>query len=118
MSPAGKGKFGVSADKSAKVSSSDAETTQPENREHPRFDVHTTGTLKLETGFKLNFAVKDMSQRGAKILLESSVILPERFTVEIISPDKKKIKRCKSSRQWQRGPLVGIKLLSSETIVL
>ena len=89
-----------------------------ENRAHPRFEINTTGTLMLETGFKIPFVVKDMSQRGAKLLLQHSVVLPQRFTIEIVSPDKRKIKRCKSSRQWQRGPLVGVRLLSSETIDL
>ncbi|WP_084399949.1 hypothetical protein [Henriciella aquimarina] len=89
-----------------------------ESRAHQRYDLSTTGTLILETGFKISFVVKDMSQRGAKILLESSTILPERFIVEIVSVDRQKIKRCKASRQWQRGPLVGIRLLSSQTISL
>ncbi len=89
-----------------------------EHRAHPRFDVNTTGTLILETGFKIPFVVKDMSQRGAKILLSKTLVLPDRFIVEMVSPDRQKIKRCKSSRQWQRGPLVGIRLLSSETIHL
>ncbi|MEQ8559677.1 MAG: PilZ domain-containing protein [Henriciella sp.] len=89
-----------------------------DGREYPRFDISTNGTLVLDTGFKIPFVVKDMSQRGAKLLLQHSVVLPERFTVEIVSPDKRKIKRCKSSRQWQRGPLVGIRLLSAETIEL
>ncbi len=37
-----------------------------ENREHPRFDVSTSGTLVLDTGFKLDFVVKDMSQRARR----------------------------------------------------
>ena len=90
----------------------------PEHREFPRFEINTNGTLTLDTGFKIQFVVKDMSQRGAKILLQNSVMVPERFTVEIVSPDNRKIKRCKANRQWQRGPLVGIRLLSSETIHL
>ena len=89
-----------------------------DNREHPRFDVNTTGTLILETRFKIPFVVKDLSQRGAKILLSKSLIVPDRFIVEILSPTGNKIKRCKAQRQWQRGPLVGVRLLSSETIEL
>lgn len=89
-----------------------------ENRAHPRFEINTSGTLKLDTGFKIPFVVKDMSQRGAKLLLQHSVVLPQRFTIEIVSPDKRKIKQCKATRQWQRGPLVGVRLLSSETIDL
>jgi hypothetical protein len=40
-----------------------------EYREHVRFQINTTGTLILESGFKVTFVVKDISQRGAKILL-------------------------------------------------
>jgi hypothetical protein len=89
-----------------------------DQRDHPRFEVNTSGTLILETGFKIPFIVKDLSQRGAKILLTKTVVLPARFTVEILSPDRLKIKRCASSRQWQRGPLVGVHFLSSQTIKL
>lgn len=96
----------------------DDDVDMAESREHPRFAVNTTGTLILETGFKISFVVKDMSQRGAKILLQNSIILPERFIIEIISPDNRKIKRSKAARQWQRGPLVGVRLLSAETISL
>ena len=88
------------------------------NREHERFQVNTTGTVILETGFKIPFVVKDMSQRGAKILLPHATVLPSRFVIEIVSPDKRKIKRSKSAKQWQRGPMVGIRLLSSELITL
>lgn len=96
----------------------DDEENEEHNREHPRYAVNTTGTLILDTGFKIPFVVKDMSQRGAKILLRSSIILPAHFVIEIVSPDKSRIKRSKASRQWQRGPLIGIRLLSSETIRL
>lgn len=89
-----------------------------EHREHPRFNVNTSGTLILETGFKIPFSLKDLSQRGAKILLSKTLVLPERFIVEIVSVDQQKIKRCKSHKQWQRGPLAGIRFLSSETIHL
>lgn len=89
-----------------------------DHRKHPRFQVNTTGTIILDTGFKLSFVVKDMSQRGAKILLTNTTVLPKHFIVEIVSPDQQKIKRCKSAKQWQRGPLVGIRLLSSEVIQL
>ena len=89
-----------------------------DKRDFPRFEVNTTGTLILDTGFKLPFLVKDLSQRGAKILLSRTSILPESFVVEIISPDRSKIKRCKAARQWQRGALAGIRLLSSQTIQL
>jgi len=92
--------------------------TMSDNREQPRFEINTTGTLILETGFKIPFVVKDMSQRGAKLLLQHSVVLPARFTVEIASPDHRQIKRGKAARQWQRAPLVGIRLLSSQTINL
>ena len=91
---------------------------QSDQRDFPRFEVNTSGTLILETGFKMNFVVKDMSQRGAKILLNKTSILPEAFTVEIVSPDRTKVKRCEAKRQWQRGPLVGIRLLSAKTIAL
>lgn len=87
-----------------------------EHREHLRYPIDTTGTVILDTGFRIPFVVKDMSQRGAKILLSHAAILPERFTVEIVSSDKSKVKRCKSSKQWQRGPMLGIRLLSSEVI--
>ena len=89
-----------------------------DKRDFPRFEVNTSGTLILDTGFKLDFVVKDMSQRGAKILLSKTSILPEAFTVEIVSPDRTKVKRCEAKRQWQRGPLVGIRLLSAKTITL
>ncbi|WP_018147331.1 PilZ domain-containing protein [Henriciella marina] len=89
-----------------------------DKRDFPRFDVNTSGTLILDTGFKLSFVVKDMSQRGAKILLNKTSILPDTFTVEIVSPDRSKLKRCSARRQWQRGPLVGIRLLSAKTITL
>lgn len=89
-----------------------------EHREHVRFQVNTTGTLILENGFKISFVVKDMSQRGAKLLLSASTVLPENFTIEIVSPDMQKIKKCKAKKQWQRGPLLGVRLLSSQTILL
>ncbi|WP_182482341.1 PilZ domain-containing protein [Henriciella barbarensis] len=89
-----------------------------DKRDFPRFEVNTSGTLILQTGFKMNFVVKDMSQRGAKILLNKTSILPEAFTVEFVSPDRTKVKRCEARRQWQRGPLVGIRLLSAKTIRL
>lgn len=89
-----------------------------EHREHDRFSINTTGTLVLETGFKISFVVKDMSQRGAKLLLANSTIVPANFIVEILSPDGQKIKKCKARKQWQRGPLLGVRLLSSETIYL
>lgn len=95
-----------------------AESDPQEQRDFPRFEVNTTGTLILETGFKMSFVVKDMSQRGAKILLNKTSILPDTFTVEIISPDGSKLKRCDARRQWQRGPLAGIRLLNAKTIRL
>ncbi|RIJ15309.1 PilZ domain-containing protein [Henriciella mobilis] len=116
MASATNKKFGTIAAKPAADNA--GQDDMSENREHPRFDVNTNGTLVLETGFKIPFVVKDMSQRGAKLLLQHSVVLPARFTVEIVSPDNRKIKRCKASRQWQRGPLVGVRLLSSQTINL
>lgn len=116
MASATNKKFGTFATKPLAESADQMDNS--ENREHPRFEVNTNGTLVLETGFKIPFVVKDMSQRGAKLLLQHSVVLPARFTVEIVSPDNRKIKHCKASRQWQRGPLVGIRLLSSQTINL
>ena len=89
-----------------------------DNREHPRFPLDTTGTVILDTGFKIPFSVKDMSQRGAKILLSHATVLPKRFVVEIVSTDKTKLKRCNCSKQWQRGPMLGIRLLSSEMVHL
>lgn len=103
---------------SGKTNDAEPADTMAEHREHPRVEVNTTGTLVLETGFKIPFVVKDMSQRGAKLLLQHSVVLPSRFMIEIVSPDHRKIKRCKCTRQWQRGPLVGVRLLSSQTIEL
>lgn len=89
-----------------------------DERDYPRYEVNTTGTAILDTGFRISFVVKDLSQRGAKILLNKTTILPHTFVVEITSPDKTKLKRCDASRQWQRGPLVGIRLLNSKTIKL
>ncbi|MEM5517633.1 PilZ domain-containing protein [Henriciella sp. AS95] len=89
-----------------------------EHREYVRFQVNTSGTLILENGFKISFVVKDLSQRGAKLLLSNSVVVPENFVIEIVSPDRQKIKKCKAIKQWQRGPLLGVRLLSSETIAL
>ncbi|MGB3626341.1 MAG: PilZ domain-containing protein [Henriciella sp.] len=89
-----------------------------EHREYVRFQVNTTGTLILDNGFKISFVVKDMSQRGAKLLLSSSVILSDSFTIEIVSPDMQKLKKCKARKQWQRGPLLGVRLVTSETIHL
>lgn len=89
-----------------------------DERDFPRYEVNTTGTAILETGFKITFVVKDLSQRGAKILLNKTTILPQTFVVEIMSPDKSKLKQCNASRQWQRGPLVGIRFLTSKTIKL
>ena len=103
----------MQSSKSEKTSASVAD-----ERVYPRYEINTTGTLILETGFKIPFVVKDLSQRGAKILLQKTTILPQSFVVEITSPDKSKIKRCDAARQWQRGPLVGVRLLNSKTIKL
>ncbi|GGB58561.1 PilZ domain-containing protein [Henriciella pelagia] len=89
-----------------------------EYREHVRFQINTTGTLILESGFKVTFVVKDISQRGAKLLLSNTFVVPEKFIIEIVSPDHQKIKKCKAAKQWQRGPLLGVRLISSETITL
>ena len=84
-------------------------------REHDRVDLHTQGQIMLSNGYKIPVSIKDMSARGAKLTMKQHVILPSEFTVEIISPDGSKVKRCQCTRQWQTQDGVGVHFLNSKT---
>ena len=88
---------------------------QAEQRTHDRHGIETEGQLKLSNGFKIPFRVIDMSRSGARIALKQFVILPNDFQVEIFSPDRRKLKTAKVSRQWQRQNECGVKFLSTRT---
>ncbi len=85
-------------------------------REHDRVDIHTDGRIILPNGFIIPIAIKDMSRRGARVNLKNYMILPERFTVEIFSPDRTKLKTCNSTRQWQKRNDAGVHFIDSRTI--
>ena len=86
-----------------------------ENRHYDRVDMLTQGQILLENGFKIPVSIKDMSRRGAKLSIRQHVVLPTHFTVEIISPDGRKVKRCHCTRQWQNANEAGVHFLDSKT---
>ena len=86
-----------------------------DQRGHDRLEISTDGQLKLGNGFKIPIRVVDMSRSGARLRLAKFVVLPNEFDVEIISPDRRKLKISTASRQWQRQSECGVKFLSSRT---
>lgn len=89
-----------------------------DQRASDRFNIATDGLVVLQSGARVPFKVIDISQRGARIRLSKMMILSEKFRVDIISPDRMKVKRCDCVRQWQKTADVGLKFLTSETIQL
>ncbi|MEE9380407.1 MAG: hypothetical protein V3V03_03295 [Hyphomonadaceae bacterium] len=86
-----------------------------ELRTHDRTDLHTDGLILLPNGFRIPIAIKDMSKRGAKVNLKTYMILPDKFAVQIYSPDRRKLKHCNCTRQWQRRNDAGVHFLDSRT---
>ena len=86
-----------------------------EHRQHGRVDMVTNGQILLNNGYKIPVSIKDMSQRGAKLSLKQHVVLPADFTVEIISPDGSKVKRCLCTKQWQQSGQAGVHFRDSRT---
>ncbi len=90
-----------------------------ENRKLHRHEVATRGRVALPNGFKFDMTVRDFSRRGARLSAKRFVVLPDHFTVEMYSPDERRLKRCEAQRRWQKGHALGVQFLSSsvETIV-
>lgn len=86
-----------------------------DQRAHDRHQVSTDGQIKLGNGFKIPIRVVDMSRSGARLRMSQFVVLPNEFEVEIISPDRCKLKISTCARQWQRQSECGVKFLSSHT---
>lgn len=86
-----------------------------DKRRQDRMALGTRGQILLNNGNKIPVSIKDMSSRGAKLILDQYVVVPDDFTVEIFSPDGTKVKRCRCTRQWQKLGEVGVHFLDSKT---
>ena len=84
-------------------------------RKHERVDLYTPGELILPGGFRQRVEVTNMSVRGAAVRMQTSTVVPERFTLEIQSLDGRKVKICECQRRWQKGASIGARFLSAHT---
>ncbi len=89
-----------------------------ETRIHRRRPYKADGFIALQSGFQFPVETINLSARGARLRLKASVILPDRFVLEVFSPDDTKIKRCECARRWQTGLEVGVRFISSQIIPL
>tara|TARA_R110000868_G_scaffold47221_1_gene155171 strand:- start:204 stop:515 length:312 start_codon:yes stop_codon:yes gene_type:complete len=89
-----------------------------DNRAYPRKRVDTTGEIIVQGGFRFDVKVKDISLRGARIVTATRIVLPQTFRLEILSPDRARVKICECVRRWQFGNACGVQFRSSKTVTL
>jgi len=79
---------------------------RPELRKKRRRQFHYKATVLVdETGTRLSCSLTDVSEGGARILLESDCDLPERFVL-LLTESGEAWRRCRVI--WRRGKTVGV----------
>ena len=89
-----------------------------ERRTVDRFEIATEGHIILPSGSRVPFSIVDISQRGAQLRLNQLIVLPSEFIIDVMSPDRKKVKRCDCKRTWQRNWMLGVKFITARMIEL
>ena len=54
-----------------------------ERRAHKRHQVRLRATIDLKDGSQVKGTVSDLSEGGARVMLQSEIVLPERFAITI-----------------------------------
>lgn len=76
----------------------------PERRGHPRHKVLQAGTIAIGRAAGFDCTVRNLSDKGACLEVESQVDIPDSFTLVI--PHNAIMRRAQV--QWRRGKRIGV----------
>lgn len=86
--------------------------SNPSHRSEKRGPSDRIGTIKLGFFKTITCVVDDLSVSGAKLILQDTQKLPEKFELQLSGSGKKRSHKC--LKRWEKDNTVGIEFLSSK----